>query len=145
MNNDWIGIADLYLQSLQISWDAHPAPQAKLTDLSPAKIDRFIQRVNNNGRFALEGSPALAAEAFYLINAIEKYGTGFIRIRRALQEYPEIDFEESESRFLKNICEYPPKRSNAGSPGLKANERSNSGAPPKQGVTMQLRKQILKH
>jgi len=61
MNKDWIGIADLYLQSLQISWDAHPAPQAKLTDLSPAKIDRFIQRVNNNGRFALEGNPALAA------------------------------------------------------------------------------------
>ena len=33
---------------------------------------------------------------FYLVNAIEKYGSGFIRIRKALQEYPEIDFEIKE-------------------------------------------------
>lgn len=38
----------------------------------------------------------LVAEAFYLINAIEKYGSGFIRIRKALQDYPEIDFEIKE-------------------------------------------------
>ena len=54
-------IADLYLQSLQISWDAHPAPQASLADLSPAKIERFIQRVNASGRFALEAGTPLAA------------------------------------------------------------------------------------
>ena len=38
----------------------------------------------------------LVAEGFYLINAIEKYGSGFIRIRKALQDYPEIDFEIKE-------------------------------------------------
>ena len=38
----------------------------------------------------------LVAEGFYLINAIEKYGSGFIRIRKALKEYPEIDFEIKE-------------------------------------------------
>jgi ATP-dependent DNA helicase RecG len=38
----------------------------------------------------------LKAEGFYLINAIEKYGSGFIRIRKALQEYPEINFEFKE-------------------------------------------------
>ena len=54
-------IADLYLQSLQISWDAHIAPNASLADLSPAKIERFIQRVNASGRFALDGSTPMAA------------------------------------------------------------------------------------
>jgi ATP-dependent DNA helicase RecG len=54
-------IADLYLQSLQISWDAHIAPQASLADLSSAKVERFIQRVNDNGRFALEASTPMAA------------------------------------------------------------------------------------
>jgi len=38
----------------------------------------------------------LVAEGFYLINAIEKYGSGFIRIRQALQDYPGIDFEIKE-------------------------------------------------
>lgn len=38
----------------------------------------------------------LVAEGFYLINAIEKYGSGFIRIRRALQDYPEIEFSVEE-------------------------------------------------
>lgn len=54
-------IADLYLQSLQISWDAHVAPQASLADLSSSKVERFIQRVNDNGRFALEASTPMAA------------------------------------------------------------------------------------
>ncbi|UUZ68385.1 putative DNA binding domain-containing protein [Polaromonas sp. P2-4] len=63
-------IADLYLQSLQISWDAHAAPQASLADLSPAKIERFIQRVNASGRFALEaGTPLAALEKLnYIVN-----------------------------------------------------------------------------
>ena len=34
----------------------------------------------------------LIAEAFYLTNNIEKYGSGFIRIRQELQDYPELDF-----------------------------------------------------
>lgn len=54
-------ISDLYLQSLQISWDAHPAPRHSLEDLSPAKIERFIQQVNSSGRFALEAATPLAA------------------------------------------------------------------------------------
>ncbi|MDO9147066.1 MAG: putative DNA binding domain-containing protein [Hydrogenophaga sp.] len=38
----------------------------------------------------------LVAEGFYLVNAIEKYGSGFIRIRRALQDYPEVQFDIEE-------------------------------------------------
>ena len=38
----------------------------------------------------------LVAEAFYLTGNIEKYGSGYIRIRKALMDYPEIDFEIAE-------------------------------------------------
>ena len=38
----------------------------------------------------------LVAEGFYLVNAIEKYGSGFIRIRRALRDYPEVQFDVEE-------------------------------------------------
>lgn len=63
-------IADLYLQSLQISWDAHPAPQASLVNLSPAKIERFIRSVNDSGRFALDADTPLAAleKLNYIVN-----------------------------------------------------------------------------
>jgi ATP-dependent DNA helicase RecG len=32
------------------------------------------------------------AEAFYLTNEIEKYGSGFIRIRKAIADYPTMKF-----------------------------------------------------
>ena len=38
----------------------------------------------------------LVADGFYLVNAIEKYGSGFIRIRKALQDYPEVHFDIAE-------------------------------------------------
>ena len=39
----------------------------------------------------------LLAEAFYLTGDIEKYGTGFIRIRQWLKTYPEIQYDIRES------------------------------------------------
>ena len=62
-------ISDLYMQSLQLSWDSYPAHNAQLQDLSMDK---------------------LVAEAFYLTTGIEKYGSGFIRMRKALADYPEV-------------------------------------------------------
>lgn len=38
----------------------------------------------------------LLAEAFYLSGDIEKYGSGFIRIRKALQQYPTMKMELKE-------------------------------------------------
>lgn len=38
----------------------------------------------------------LVAEAFYLTGNIEKYGSGFIRIRKALLDYPEVSFMAEE-------------------------------------------------
>jgi ATP-dependent DNA helicase RecG len=47
-------IADLYMQSLQLSWDAYEAQGYTVDDLSEAKIKHFIQQVKDKGRFALE-------------------------------------------------------------------------------------------
>ena len=38
----------------------------------------------------------LVAEAFYLTKNIEKYGSGFIRIRKELEIYPEASFDVEE-------------------------------------------------
>jgi len=39
----------------------------------------------------------LLAESFYLMGDIEKYGTGFIRIRKMLADYPGVSFSISET------------------------------------------------
>jgi ATP-dependent DNA helicase RecG len=38
----------------------------------------------------------LVAEGLYRFNAVEKHGSGFIRIRQALQDYPEVSFNIKE-------------------------------------------------
>ncbi len=38
----------------------------------------------------------LIAEAFYLTKDIEKYGSGFIRIRKEIKEYPSMKFDYRE-------------------------------------------------
>jgi len=50
-------ISDLLLQSLQISWDSYPFHQATYDDLNEERIIRFIERVNDGGRFLLPGNP----------------------------------------------------------------------------------------
>ena len=55
-------IANFYMQSLQLSWDAYEAPNESLDALSLPKINRFISQVNESGRFALEGESLAALE-----------------------------------------------------------------------------------
>jgi ATP-dependent DNA helicase RecG len=55
-------INDLYMKSLQISWDAHPATEENLDALSIQKIESFIDKVNESGRFTLDPSPLNALE-----------------------------------------------------------------------------------
>ena len=47
------GISDLHLLSLQESWDGYNFPNAKTSDLSAEKIQKFIEETNNTGRFSL--------------------------------------------------------------------------------------------
>ena len=55
-------ITDMYMQSLQLSWDAYEATKESLDALSLAKIETFIDKVNQSGRFSLDNSPLLALE-----------------------------------------------------------------------------------
>ncbi|GHV66208.1 hypothetical protein FACS1894199_09150 [Bacteroidia bacterium] len=50
-------ISDVYLQSMQYSWDSYPAKRHSYSDLDEKKIQRFIDKVNSVGRFSLEGTP----------------------------------------------------------------------------------------
>ncbi|GJQ48175.1 MAG: ATP-dependent DNA helicase [Candidatus Kuenenia stuttgartiensis] len=60
-------ITDLYMQSLQLSWDAYTATKESLDTLSIPKIDKFISQVNDSGRFTLDASPLLALEKLKLV------------------------------------------------------------------------------
>lgn len=50
-------ISDIYLQSMQYSWDSYTAAGYNYTDLDEEKIRRFTNKVNEKGRFSLMGSP----------------------------------------------------------------------------------------
>lgn len=54
-------ISDMYMQSLQLSWDAYVAPNTGIDALALPKIKRFIKQINDSGRFALEDETPLAA------------------------------------------------------------------------------------
>jgi predicted HTH transcriptional regulator len=51
------------------------------------KTDTYQSRTRNK----------LIAEAFYLTGDIEKYGSGFIRVREAIKDYPK-DYPPIDSR-----------------------------------------------
>ena len=48
-------IANVHMQSLQLSWDAYPDEQATIKDLAPGKVTTFLKRVKEGGRFQGEG------------------------------------------------------------------------------------------
>ena len=95
-------IADLYLQSLQISWDAHPAHGASQADLSPAKIERFIQRVNDSGRFALEAStPQVALEKLnYLVKGQPTWAAMLLFAKEPLRHHVHIGRFKTPSTII---------------------------------------------
>ena len=64
-------ISDLYVQSLQLSWDAYEAQGYTTNQLSVVKIQRFLRLVNQHGRFAVDETAPLAAlhKLHYLNNS----------------------------------------------------------------------------
>ncbi|MFZ4402359.1 MAG: helix-turn-helix domain-containing protein [Bacteroidales bacterium] len=61
-------IADLSMQSLQVSWDAYLMPEHSIDDIDLNKAEKFVQRVNMNGRFNLEGDILENLEKLRLIS-----------------------------------------------------------------------------
>jgi ATP-dependent DNA helicase RecG len=60
----------------------------------------------NKDNYQAHARNKLIAEAFYLTGDIEKYGSGLIRIRKEIKEYPtmKIEFSEIQSGFLFKMC-----------------------------------------
>lgn len=63
-----IEIADLSMQSLQLSWDSYPAQGLGIDALDFKKAEKFIEKVNSTGRFKLEGTTIECLEKLRFIN-----------------------------------------------------------------------------
>ena len=84
-------ITDLYMQSLQLSWDAYEAPKENLDALSLAKIETFIDKVNQSGRFTLDKSPLLALEKLkYLTHGRPTWGALLLFAEEPLRHHIHI-------------------------------------------------------
>ena len=77
-----------------------------ITFYNPGKLygDLTIEDLKTNKYQAIARNKMLA-EAFYLTGDIEKYGSGFRRIREELSEYPtmKIEYEEISNGFLVTV------------------------------------------
>ena len=78
----------------------------KITFFNPGTLhgDLTVEDLKQNNYQAYARNK-LIAEAFYLCGDIEKYGSGFIRIRKELKKYPtmKIDFENIPNGFLVSV------------------------------------------
>ncbi|WP_429884715.1 RNA-binding domain-containing protein [Geoalkalibacter halelectricus] len=94
-------ITDLYMQSLQLSWDAHEAPKAGLDDLSLAKIESFIDKVNQSGRFMLDQSPLLALEKLkFIVNNQPTWGALLLFAEHPLRHHIHIGRFKTPSMII---------------------------------------------
>ena len=61
-------IANAYLKTYNLSWDAYDKPDSTIDNLDEEKIISFIEIVNRIGRFSLDQDPILALQKLRLIN-----------------------------------------------------------------------------
>ncbi|MBE9601880.1 RNA-binding domain-containing protein [Pedobacter sp. MC2016-24] len=64
-------INDMYMQSLQLSWDSYPYNKALFEDLNVDKIRLFMRKVNDGGRFVLPDDPYEALTILKMVKAGE--------------------------------------------------------------------------
>lgn len=94
-------IANLYMQSLQLSWDVYEAPNEFLDALSLFKINRFISQVNDTGRFALEGEPLVALKKFkYIDNGHPTWADLLLFVKKSLRYHIHIGRFKTASMII---------------------------------------------
>lgn len=94
-------IANLYMQSLQLSWDAYEAPNESLDALSLPKINRFINQVNDSGRFALESEPLAALEKLkYIVNGHPTWAALLLFAKEPLRHHIHIGRFKTPSMII---------------------------------------------
>ena len=95
----------------------------KITFFNPGKLfgNLSIEALQKDNYQAYARNK-LIAEAFYLTGDIEKYGSGFIRIRKEIQEYPSMtfNFEEVANSFL-TVVEYIQQKTDSSSENVVEN------------------------
>jgi len=96
---------------------------SKITFFNPGKLfgNLSIEALQKDNYQAYARNK-LIAEAFYLTGDIEKYGSGFIRIRKEIQEYPSMtfNFEEVANGFL-TVVEYIQQKTDSSSESVVEN------------------------
>ncbi len=60
-------IASIHLQSLQISWDSYPFPNASSNQLSERKMLGFLEEIAKTGRFTIKSKQMIALKKLSLI------------------------------------------------------------------------------
>lgn len=60
-------IANMHLHSLQLSWDAYENVGVTLNDLETTKIERFVNQVNESGRFQLHKDWQMSLEKLRIL------------------------------------------------------------------------------
>jgi ATP-dependent DNA helicase RecG len=63
-----IEISDMSMQTLQVSWDSYPAQNTSIKNIDLKKVNNFIKKVNEKGRFNLSGIPKDDLKKLKLIN-----------------------------------------------------------------------------
>ena len=95
----------------------------KITFFNPGKLfgNLSIEALQKDNYQAYARNK-LIAEAFYLTGDIEKYGSGFIRIRKEIQEYPSMtfNFEDVANGFL-TVVEYIQQKTDSSSENVVEN------------------------
>ena len=71
-------ISDLYIQSMQISWDSYTYPNSTINDINLKKVAVFINNVNKIGRFHIEEIEIKALEKLGLIKENKPTNAGMI-------------------------------------------------------------------
>ena len=72
-------MANMHLQSLQLSWDAYPDEQLSVQQLSRAKIDHFLERVRQGERLNVEGKQDVVLEKLgYLKNGAPTHAASLL-------------------------------------------------------------------
>lgn len=128
MIQQWIEAGETQTQEFKSSFDKTCIET--LMAFANAKGAHVLVGVTDQG--TVQGTTLrnkLVAEAFYLTTGIEKYGSGFIRIRKTLQDYPEVHFDIAEkfdgvmATFTKSQSESQDERVSGGvSGGVKNTE-----------------------
>jgi len=62
-----VEISDMYLKVLNLSWDSYEYPDETIESLDTIKVNKFLQKVNETGRFNIEEEPLTILKKLKLI------------------------------------------------------------------------------